>query len=216
MRFAILAFAVFLSPVPASPQTDSGTCSREALLRQNYFPAGIFNQNPNAIRMELYDAAYLCQMGEPSLLQAAKDSESTTYRFLLLGNHRGFSARLTLRADGNGEIDGRELVIDFDVKDSRYTPHPALRKGSLLVRKEQVHRFLALLQKAGFWSMKTNDDMPVGLDGTHWILEGVRNHNYHVVDRWSPENGDYKQVCSYLIDISPIKLDERVWDKGPY
>ena len=38
--------------------------------------------------------------------------------------------------------------------------------------------------------MPDGDEKEVHLDGAQWILEGVRNGKYHVVDRWSPEKGD--------------------------
>ena len=30
----------------------------------------------------------------------------------------------------------------------------------------------------------------VGVDGAQWIFEGVKDSTYHVVDRWSPDNGE--------------------------
>jgi len=31
----------------------------------------------------------------------------------------------------------------------------------------------------------------LGLDGVQWIIEGVKNGNYHIVDHWAPRAGKY-------------------------
>ena len=45
----------------------------------------------------------------------------------------------------------------------------------------------------------------VGLDGSQWILEGVRGGEYHVVDRWSPKDNSYSQLCKYLLRLGKVE-----------
>jgi hypothetical protein len=61
-------------------------------------------------------------------------------------------------------------------------------------------------------TVETNDKNRYGIDGTQWILEGVKDWNYHVVRR-TPKEGDYKQICSYMLELSPGKLDDDIRKK---
>jgi hypothetical protein len=64
---------------------------------------------------------------------------------------------------------------------------------------------LAALDSANFWNTPTlpdADENAVELDGAQWIIEGIRNGKYHIVDRWSPEAGDAVRE----IGITALKL----------
>lgn len=56
--------------------------------------------------------------------------------------------------------------------------------------------------------MPTIDENPVGLDGAGWLLEGVKQDQYHVVHRQSPAEGAYRELCIYLLRVSGVKIDE--------
>ena len=64
---------------------------------------------------------------------------------------------------------------------------------------------MAAFESANFWNLPTlpdADENALELDGAQWIIEGVRNGTYHIVDRWSPEAGDAVRV----IGITALKL----------
>ena len=65
--------------------------------------------------------------------------------------------------------------------------------------------FLELLKKAEFWTLPT-EVSSFGLDGAQWIMEGLQNGTYDVVDRFSPQKGDYVNLCFYLVNLSKIHL----------
>jgi hypothetical protein len=209
MRHAILTLAValFVFCIPASPQSESAPRKAASLESgQQYFPVGAFEENPKlSAYKERWYSSYLAAMDEPSLFGAAKGSDITTYRFLLVWQSRALSVRLAVHADGTGVLYGKLVILHSD------NPNVSFSKDSVPVSKEEVQHFLMLEQQANFWSMKTvekNDKNRYGMDGTQWILEGVKDFNYHVVDRWTPKEGDYKQICSYLLELSPVKLDD--------
>lgn len=52
----------------------------------------------------------------------------------------------------------------------------------------------------------------MGNDGAEWILEGVNGGRYHVVDRWTPGAGAYREACLYLLKISDLGIDEASQD----
>src|SRR5262249_15394411 len=65
-----------------------------------------------------------------------------------------------------------------------------------------------------FRSMKTtgtlaNNNFGVfvgNLDSDHWIVEGVKDGKYHVVDREEPE-GDFEALCLSLLELSGLDLE---------
>jgi len=74
------------------------------------------------------------------------------------------------------------------------------------ISEGQVAELLGLVRKTAFWSSPT-EVISDGEDGARWILEGVDNGHYHVVDRWSPKHSDYEQLCLYLLEQSRIKVE---------
>jgi hypothetical protein len=37
------------------------------------------------------------------------------------------------------------------------------------------------------------------MDGARWILEDVRDGKYHLVDRWSPDTGTFREAALLLV-----------------
>lgn len=209
MRYAILLLVVaFLgSCVLARPQAQNDPQKVASLQsRQQYFPVRVFEENGQLSSNKENRYSYLlAAMEEPSLLEAAKASDTPVYRFLFIWSARTLSVRLSLCDDGSGVLAGKLVILGSNK--STYA------KDSIAVSRDQVQQFVALLQKANFWSMTTEETHAKNvyhMDGAQWILEGTRNHNYHVVDRWSPRGTDYEQLCKYLMELSPVKLDQDV------
>ena len=89
-------------------------------------------------------------------------------------------------------------------------PESVLLKDRVPVSAERVDEFLTLLQKADFWNLATEEkrDKSPPLDGIHWILEGVRNREYQVVDRFAPKRTDFFRSCIFLMAMTPMNLGE--------
>jgi hypothetical protein len=208
MRYSFFAFTlVFFAfnisarqrPEPAPPKSARSEAT------QPYFPAGVLdgNEQSNDFKERWY-SSYLAAMDEPSLFGAARNGGVTMYRFLLVWNARALSVRVLVNPEGNGLLYGK-LVIQHSDK-----PNVSFAKESVPVGKEQVQQFLALVKQADFWSMTTAETATKGsyhVDGAQWILEGVDDGTYHVVDRWSPQDTDYKRICSDPMELSPVKLN---------
>ena len=47
------------------------------------------------------------------------------------------------------------------------------------------------LDSEAFWAVPSHGG-PLGCDGAEWIIEGVRDGTYHVVDRWCPKG----RICT--------------------
>lgn len=78
----------------------------------------------------------------------------------------------------------------------------------------QVGQFLEQVGRAKFWQLLLEEEPPVSKDGSiqvradgaEWILEGVENGRYHVVDRWSPEKGAFRETALMLVRFARLDL----------
>jgi hypothetical protein len=143
---------------------------------------------------------HLRAMGEKSFLDVS-DENIETYRFLWL---RSFHHPIFVR------IEREENKIKLFTKElggaGGYRPGKVLRSNKINLEKEEFCRFLNLLEDANFWKMPTKHDV-LGEDGAQWILEGVKKGRYHIMDRWSPEKGEYREACVYLLKLSGYDVD---------
>lgn len=55
-----------------------------------------------------------------------------------------------------------------------------------------------------FWSLGLDDK--AGDDGAQWIIEGVKDGKYHLVDRWSPKDGQVRELGLMLLDMANLKI----------
>jgi len=144
----------------------------------------------------------LSALQEPSLFALRNDKSIEVYRFLWLPSfHRPISVRLTINLDGTGSIVTRSVDSHAGL-----LTKPASDTGKLVqdattvIDRVEVGEILGWLQRLAFRSMPTEEEqaalqgsgsasggrmVPVyHVDGSQWILEGLRGGEYHVVDRW--------------------------------
>lgn len=170
----------------------AGAASRPSL----FFPPGAFDPDParEQFTVEWY-SKHLTAMEEPSLASPGSGQEG--YRFLWLPSFQnsvavrvwrsGNEALMSVkRLDGAGGYEPGELVVN------RVRPLSA----------REWDEFERLLGLACYWKLPTK--ARGGLDGSRWILEGAKEGRYHVVDRWSPRGGSYREACLYLLKISEV------------
>lgn len=212
IRSIIIVFLTLLCSfldVPAECQTAINADRAKSHESRQYFPAGVFDEDPTLSSFkERWYSSYLSEMDELSLFEIAKNDGPSTFRFLLVWMNHALSACLTLNSDGTGLLVGKALVAKHSGGPRSDKPEIIVNDASTTVGREQVRQFETLLQKADFWSLKTSEPSGDGLDGFEWVLEGSRHNSYHVVDRWSPKENEYTHVCRYLMNLSPLKLDE--------
>jgi hypothetical protein len=153
------------------------------LAAQTYFPPGSLDD----FHVQWY-SKQLKALHEPSLWELSqKDPGAEVYRFLYLRtcNHP-ISVRLTVTKTGSGW-----LYAHMTSGTGGYAPGGIRRVNHSWQTHSKTQSLLASFDTAGFWTLSTIETTTrVGLDGAQWVFEGVRNGQYHVVDRWSPEQGD--------------------------
>jgi hypothetical protein len=176
-----------------------------ALFLADYFPPQTFAFDPRNFRVRWYSAE-LHALGEMPLSEFTRDVDAEVYRLMILptwGNaiavriyKRGSLYYLSARrTDGQAGFDPGKSVeskdVDLDVDDSKTLED--------------------LLKDLNFFMLPTNDDFR-GFDGDEWVLEGVSQGRYHVVDRWCATSYDphkrgltaFVALCRFLVDKSSL------------
>jgi hypothetical protein len=143
---------------------------------------------------------HLRAMSEKSLLDIS-DAETETYRFLWL---RTADEPVFVRVERRGD----EIKLFTKELDGLggFDPGEVLRSDEIGVRPQEFGEFLTRLAAADYWNLPT-ENKEGGNDGAEWILEGVKYGRYHVVERWSPESGAYREACLYLLKLSGVDPD---------
>jgi hypothetical protein len=168
-----------------------------------YFPTGVFSEFPDLSDFTArWYAKHLRAMAEPSLFKAAKDKKLVAYRFLWLRTfHHPISIRLNIRP-----TDTAYLTTIVTSGGGGYAPGIISSNDVIEISPEQLNQFSSQLDQAQFWSMQASEKTRNGFDGAEWILEGVKDGNYHIVSRWSPKSGSYRELCLGLVKLSNLAL----------
>lgn len=172
----------------------------------NYFPDKIFNERDdlNAFTDEWY-SKQLSALEEPSIYEQRNDDSQQVFRFTWLRTfHHPVSIRLRIRKDGTG-------LLYVKMTDGAGGYEPGRIKKNLMkdIDEESVKSFQKLLNNEGFWKLPSIQEV-IGCDGAQWIIEGLSNRRYHLVDRWSPEEGGVRKIGLHLLDLSglPIPVED--------
>lgn len=177
MSIQSLLFAVFLCLGPAQTQKEI----------THYFPPSV-----DATTSEWY-SKHLKAMEEPPLWNV---KEGSGFRFLWL---RTFHHPVAIRVQHQGtgitlhaiELDGNGGVL----------PGGRLRHKDISLTSKQWTQLQAQVERAGFWKL-TAVRGEMGLDGSQWIVEGYRKGRYHLVDRWTPKNGEYRKLGLLFLQLT--------------
>ena len=167
-----------------------------ALPAQQYFPPGVLGATTQEHDFKAnWYAKELKALHEPSLWELShNDPNVEAYRFLWLRTFdHPIAARLVVRASGSGWMHAR-----MTSGQGGHEPGRIIRWGVSWLTRAKTQSLLEALAAADFWNLPTlarlNADpdgvQRIGVDGARWIVEGVKNGQYHVVDRWSPDTAD--------------------------
>ena len=136
-------------------------------------------------------------MKEPILFNDRVNRE--TYRLMWL---RSFNDPVVVRIEKNNE----DYMLYWKIRCDSCENNRLTLNNSRIISKREWNSFKWQLQKTFYWRMWSKiPSLAIGLDGSEWILEGSNKNNYHVVDRWSPDNTSYRKCCTYLLQMTDIK-----------
>ncbi len=144
---------------------------------------------------------YLEAMNEPAFFSLEGHGES--YRFLWL---RSFDHPITIRIWQIGQ-EKTMVVKELDDIGGNLPAGKLILDQRRQLREDEWGKFLSLLNDASFWQLQTRTDKLVR-DGASWIIEGRKDGKTHLVDRWSPASGKYREACLYLLELSRLKIKD--------
>jgi hypothetical protein len=198
MGFILVGIAILSSasaqagavvPIPGCEQLDEAN---------GYFPRGVFKQSEDDDRRDVHRrsrySTFLRAMSEPSFYCTRQSAEA--YRFLWLRTRgRPIAIRVSVVA-GLATIH----AVEMDGAGG-YHPGKESRRLERKLKPSEWKEIVDGLLSMDFWKMPPTAQKS-GHDGAHWILEGRKGADYHVVDRWEPESGPYHDLCLKLVGLA--------------
>lgn len=171
----------------------------EPPLAGSYFPSDIFSAKSEfEVVTEKRYSGTLAKMREPSFL-SLPDCVEEAYRFFWI---RTFDPYITVRVWQSQ--DERFLVAKEMNRDGKVTAQKFRR-----LTRDEWDKFKGLLEVASYWELPAFDNTFGGTDGAYWIMEGSKQKQYHLVDRWTQNNEEkYRASCIYLARLSGIEIKE--------
>lgn len=168
----------------------------------SYFPKELLSQSERHARMmnEWYQK-FLVAMEEAPLFSPDKNALES-YRFLWLRSFDHPVAVRIWRSSTDHFISVKELSGA-----GGYEPGSFILREQRRITADEWDTFMSLLKHSCYWDLPTEALDDRGLDGAEWILEGVRDDRYHLVDRWTPQSGSFREACLYLLKLSQLPID---------
>ena len=125
-------------------------------------------------------------------------TEKEIYRFLWL---RTFHNPIVIRIEKNEKE--FKLYWKRSNGEGGYEAGKIVENKSIELSKKQWSEFKKFLKNSNFWknpSIKNDEDIIQVTDGSQWVLEGIKDYEYHIseIDVFKP--------CWYLIELTEMKI----------
>jgi hypothetical protein len=155
-----------------------------------YFPKGSISD----FEQEWY-GKHLSAMKEPVLSPTGKGSGYLAFRVLYLPTwDRPVAVRYEAKEGG---FVRRSVMLSGA---GGYAPGKIAAEKEVNIAKQEVADLIVSLEKAGFWKMSQKDGV-IGLDGSQLIIETIKDGEYRVRVRWTPEHDAEKRGLSDLVAL---------------
>ena len=166
-----------------------------------YFPPKILSENEHSDKFKVdWYSRHLGAMDEAPLY-FSDDGWLESYRFLWL---RSFHHPVAVHIWRCGSV--RFIAVKEMSGAGGYEPGKLTLNKTRELSMAEWNEFKRHLNDSCYWQLPTTDEN-VGFDGAQWIFEAVEGGRYHIVDRWSPQNGSYRGLCLYALELSGLKID---------
>jgi len=141
-------------------------------------------------------SAQLIALEESSIYSQRIDINKQCYRFTCLRTfHNPFSIRIDINSDNS-------VLLTFKMSSGAggYDPGTLIKDMKIELTKLEVNKLLMKIDDIKYWNMQSLETKR-GLDGSEWLIEGLLNGNYYIVQRWSPKT-TIKDLGSIFIELS--------------
>ena len=162
-----------------------------------YFPEGTLGENQRSHNdYNHWFSKYLSRMQEPVLWKSNAEKEEI-YRFLWL---RTFQSPVCIRINISS-YSSATLTTKVTNGAGGYLPGELIQNSTVRLSENQKSKFLDTVNKNRFWTLKNGKRS--GLDGSEWVIEGLKNDEYHVTHIWSPEpNDNIREIGILMLQLS--------------
>ncbi|SRR5258708_39905557 len=192
---AVISIALFLSTTTLM------------LADKAYFPVRKSNGDAGLTAFEVqWYSKSLARMKEPKLPEMAKDKKVIAYRLTILppwGNP------IAIRIQKEGDV---YLIFSRRLNgEGGYDPGKLVEQKKAKLANSDASALESLLVALRFFEMPTEDRFRMS-DGDEWVLEGVSDGRYHVINRCCPSDGSRRDrglepflaLCRFLIEKSGL------------
>jgi len=170
-----------------------------------YFAPNTFSTNAdnNDFVVNWYTKHYQCLQEQP-ICDKLTNGTLHIYRFVSLRTfHQPFSVSIEISTNGNGTVTAKMCSGA-----GGYDPGKLINQKTRALAQDEIDKFLQLIESESFWSLPTLEDS-LGLDGSQWIIEGLKSGKYHLVDRWTPKPfTPIGKIGRYMLEISGLTIEE--------
>jgi hypothetical protein len=166
-----------------------------------FFPDNVFSeiQKVNELKTKWYEHQ-LMALRETSLYILRDTEDVHVYRFLWLRTfHHPLAVRILVTQDGG------TIISKICSGKGGYKPGWLFKNRSRTMSVDEKNNFMSMVESNSFWELDSTEHDVKGCDGANWIIEGVKNRNYHIVDRWSPKSGPIKDLGLLFLSLGKIK-----------
>jgi hypothetical protein len=183
-----------------------------AIADSEYFPPRTFVEDPPSGLQDISErlskdySEALRTMKEPSLWKLAQqDKQIAVYRLLKLPT---WGRPIAVRIEkAGGRVTLNEVLLDGD---GGYDLGEVVVSKQVALSERDWDRLMRHVEGVGFWDMPTSIN-DLGVDGEHLIVEGVKDGKFHVVDRWEPKPGAYRELCRSMLNLAGLPLGGKAW-----
>lgn len=153
---------------------------------------------------EKWYSKHLRLMEEPSLYSKRGDKSHDVYRFTLLPTWGDPHCAAVTKNQNKVSI--RFARLDGD---GGYDPGKLVEKTQRELKPEELKMFLTLFDALDFAKQPTKDPIS-GRDGSEWILERLKDGEYHVVVRWTADayepkkrgTASFVELCQWMLSTA--------------
>jgi hypothetical protein len=181
--------------VPAAPTSRVGC--REPRGAEYFFPPRVLFDNDDGadLIVRSWYSKILGAAREPSL--SCDNFRHQSFRFTHIPT---FHAPSFVRV----EISTRSATLWAGLLSGAggYEPGQLVRQAKRELLETERRELAAALARFSVWDAATSDHPEKnGFDGTQWVLEARSGAAYHVVQRWSPRSGAFRELCLALASL---------------
>jgi len=165
-----------------------------------YFPENVISEF-----LESYYSDIFSKLNLDSIYENRIDENKHIYRFYY---SRAFHDLIVISIDVYENNYGELHFKKFNI--GRYfTEREIVIDSHLKLIPANINNLFNVIEKYDFWNTPTQNPYFKGLDGSTWIIEGLKEGKYHYIERWCPLQ--HENVASgiglKMLGLSRVKID---------